>query len=347
MKVVVIGASGNVGTALLRAVAGKGWELIGVARRRPDGRPYSAVRWVECDIGAAGAVPTLTRACADADAVVHLAWAIHPRAGEPPMRRTNTVGTANVLRAAAGVPHLVCASSVAAYTPADRWCLVPEDWPCGGVPGSAYSTGKAALETQLDAFAARRPAVRLTRVRPCGVVQRDAAAQLGDWLLGPWFPRGLLRVAHLPIPLWTKLRLQLVHADDVAQAIRLILEQRAAGAFNLATRPVLRAGDLAAALRGARVPVPLRLLTGSAWLGWRLGLQPLHPGWLRLADRVSLVDTSRAEKELGWSPRYDATSGVTELLTAMGNGHQGPSDPLAPRGERIRLGRPSHQSQRP
>jgi nucleoside-diphosphate-sugar epimerase len=46
------------------------------------------------------AVRTLSAAFADADAVVHLAWAIHPGTGDPPMHRTNAVGSANVLLAA-------------------------------------------------------------------------------------------------------------------------------------------------------------------------------------------------------------------------------------------------------
>jgi UDP-glucose 4-epimerase len=345
MKVVVTGASGNLGTALLRAVAGEGWELVGVSRHRPETSPYAAVRWVECDLGAAGALPALTEACAGADAVVHLAWAIHPRTGEPPMHRTNAVGTANLLRAAAGVPHLVCASSVAAYTPADRWRRVTETWSVAGVQGSAYSADKAELEAQLDAFGQRHPGVRVARIRPCAVVQRDAAAEYWNWLLSPWLPRRLLGHRWLPVPLWTQMRLQVVHADDVAQAIRLILTRRATGAFNLATEPVLRATDLAAVLGGVRVPLPLRLLTVLAWASWRLGLQPLHPGWLRLADRACLVDTDRA-RDLGWSPRHDAASTVAELVAAMREGHAGASPPLAPPRGPVRLGRPSHQSQR-
>jgi UDP-glucose 4-epimerase len=249
MKVVITGASGNVGTALLRALAGE--ELVGVARRCPDtaAAPYSSARWVTCDLGAADAPSVLRAVCAGADAVVHLAWAVHPRSAEPAMRRTNATGSEHLLAAvaAAGVPHLVCASSVAAYRPAGRWRRVTEAWPCAGVPGSAYSAGKAALEAMLDEFAGRRTDVRVARIRPCGIVQRDAAAELGSWLLSPLVPPRVLGRRWLPVPLWPGLRLQLVHADDVAQAIRLILTERAAGPFNLAADPVLRAADVAGA----------------------------------------------------------------------------------------------------
>jgi UDP-glucose 4-epimerase len=349
MRVVVTGASGNVGTAFLRTVAGTGWDVTGVVRHRPDAAvaPYSSARWVRCDIGGPDAMRVLAEACVGADAVVHLAWAIHPRTGQPPMDRTNIVGTANVLRvvADAGVPHLVCASSVAAYSPGGRSRRVTEDWARGGVRGSAYSTGKAALEGQLDVFEQQNPAVRVARIRPCGVVQRDAAAEFSDWLLSPWVPRRLVGPGWLPVPLWPGLRMQLVHTGDVALALRLILERRANGPFNLAGEPVLDSRELARAVGRPRLPLPLPVLAGSAWVGWRLGLQPLHPAWLRLADQASLVDTEHARRTLGWTPRHPADDTVAELVAAIRAGHRGASDALAPPRDRVRFGRPSHQSQ--
>lgn len=350
MKVVVTGATGNVGTALLRS-SGNGPDLVGIARRRPPrGRePYDRARWVACDIGDPAAATLLPKAFAGADVVVHLAWAVHPQRTDPPLTRTNATGTANVLRAVteAGVRHVVCASSAAAYTPAARWSRVDEQWPCGGLSTSAYSRGKAELEAQLDAFERRQPAVRVARIRPCAVVQSDAAAEMGDWLFGRWLPRAVLGRPGVPVPLWNGLRLQLVHAADVAAAIGSIVEQRATGAFNLAADPVLTATGLAAVFGGFRVPVPHRVLTVGAGMSWRLGVQPLHPAWLRLADRACLVDAGRAARELGWTPRYDAVAACAELAAAMRAERSGPSAPLAPEHPAFRLGRPTHQSQRP
>lgn len=331
MKVVVTGASGNIGTALLRE---RSWEIVGVSRRRPD----TGLPWVQCDLGDSQAVGILTDALRGADVVVHLAWAIHPRTDDPDMYRTNVAGTDNLLRAvaAAGVPHLVCASSVAAYAPGGSF--VDESWPCTGVPGSAYSATKALMESQLDAFSLRNPSTGIARIRPCGVVQGAAAAEFRSWLLSPLIPAGILGRRWLPIPLWPGMRLQITHSDDVAQAIRLIIAQRATGPFNLAGEPLLPAGELAGLFGGPRVPVPLSLLMAAAWLGWRVGVQPLHPGWLRLADRASTVDSSRARRELGWSPEHDAGAAVRELVASMRS--------LGP-GEKLRFGRPSHQSQSP
>lgn len=350
MKFVITGASGNVGTALLRALRGDDREIVGIARRAPDREvePYAAVRWMPCDLGATDAAEILRAACTGADVVVHLAWAIHPRRGDPPMRRTNLIGTENVLRAVAeaAVPQLVAAFSCAAYAPAERWRRVSEEWPVSGVLGSAYSMSKAALETQLDRFEARHPEIRTARLRPCGIAQAEAAAELADWILPPWLPRRLIGTRLSPVPLWRDFRLQLVHSSDVAAAIRRIVQRRAAGAFNLAAEPCLGADALAAMFGGFRLPAPRRALDAAAWVGWRTGLQPLHPAWLTLADRACLIDSAKARRELGWAPHFGASDICAELVAAMRAGQPAHSPPLAP-ARTAMAGRPSHQSQRP
>ena len=128
MRIAITGASGNVGTALLRRLhrantEGAALEVVGISRRAPDPSqaPYAGVRWHEADVGQPGGTD-LERAFAGVDAVVHLAWQIQPNHDLAALYRTNVTGTANVLDAAgsAGVGHVVCASSVGAYSPADK-----------------------------------------------------------------------------------------------------------------------------------------------------------------------------------------------------------------------------------
>ncbi|MGW4113611.1 NAD-dependent epimerase/dehydratase family protein [Actinosynnema sp. NPDC004786] len=335
MRVVVTGASGSVGTALRRVLADAGDTVVGIARRIPAASPD----WVSCDLGAPAAEVVLARAFEGADAVVHLAWAIQPTPGEPDMRRTNITGSTHVLRAAgrAGVPHVVVASSVAAYTPTSG--PVDEGWPCGGVPGSAYSRQKAELERLLIG----RDGVAV--VRPCAVVQPDAGAEVDRWVLGPFLPGRLLGRPWLPVPLWPGLTAQVVHAEDVARAIRVILAHRATGPFNVAADPPLGARELASVFGGFLVPVPFAVLLALAWPTWRVGVQPAHPGWLRLAARAPLVDCTRV-RALGWEPRHPPAAALSEFVAAVAEG-RGTWGPLAPRGavRWPRLGRPAHQSQ--
>lgn len=351
----ITGASGNIGTALLRELA-PSWEVTGVARRIPDvaAEPYARASWLQLDVGEPGAAEPLAAAFDGADAVVHLAWAISPAWGEPAMGRTNEDGTRHVLDAAAkaGVGHVVCASSVAAYGPGPREEKVAEGFPRTGISASAYSRGKAELEEVLDAFVEAHPEIEVARIRPCAVLQRGAAGEFTRWLLGPVIPPGLLGGRLLPVPLWNGLRVQAVHADDVASALRLILEQRAIGPFNLAAPDVLDATALARLFGGLRVPLRKSVARWVARFAWTAGLQPLHPGWLELADQAALIDTTRAELVLGWSPRHSTADTLAELLDGLRAKATGASPPLAGAATGLRsrvraLGRlrPTHQSQ--
>jgi UDP-glucose 4-epimerase len=355
MRVVVTGASGSVGTAMLRTVPDAGWSVGGLARRRPESgqSPYDAADWCTCDVGDSTAVELLAKAFDGADAVVHLAWAIQPLAGDPPRSRTNVQGSRHVLEAVvrAGVRHLVCGSSSAVYARAPRWTYVDERWPRTGLPGSGYSQDKAALERLLDEFASRHRGITVAVVRPAGVVQRDAGAEIARWTMSRLLPSGMVGRRWLPFPLWRGLRAQVVHADDVARAIWRIVTMGAVGGYNLAASPVLTHRDLGTILGGFPVAVPRRLLAAAAWPTWRVGLQPVHPGWLAMADRACLVTTTRAQHDLGWDPAYDATAALAEFVDGVRLGAGTASPPLRPesghglrdRLRSVRWGRPSHQ----
>src|SRR5687767_13676789 len=131
MRIVVTGATGNVGTALLRALAAdeRVEEIVGLARRLPDWR-NPRTRWVRADVASDPLEPHL----AGADAVVHLAWAIQPSHDERELERVNLVGSKRVFEAAAqaGAGALVHASSVGVYSPGPKDHRVDESWPKDG-----------------------------------------------------------------------------------------------------------------------------------------------------------------------------------------------------------------------
>ena len=134
--VVITGASGNVGTALLRRLGGAGHELVGLCRRPPDAvSPYDRATWRALDLADEAAEGALTDLVAGADAVVHLAWGFQPSHDVGYLERVGVAGTRAVVRAAgrAGVPHLVHMTSVGAYSPASDGVRVDESWPTGGV----------------------------------------------------------------------------------------------------------------------------------------------------------------------------------------------------------------------
>src|SRR4051812_14504813 len=270
LKVAVTGASGNVGTALLRRLtapdAGVA-EVRGLARRqRPDTAPYDGVDWHLTDLGQADSDKLLARFLDGVDAVVHLAWALQPGRRPEQLRQVNVEGTRRVVRAAvaAGVGHVVHMSSLGAYAAGGGNRQVTEDWPTTGIPSSQYSRDKSDAERVVREVVGRHPGTTLTVVRPTLVLQPQAASEIGRYFLGPLLfsaarllPGPVARVLPLPLP---GVRVSFVHADDVADALERMLDRRAPGPFNLAAEPLMNAEDVARALGTVRLPVPAFLL---------------------------------------------------------------------------------------
>ncbi|TDQ00741.1 NAD-dependent epimerase/dehydratase family protein [Labedaea rhizosphaerae] len=336
MKIVVIGASGNVGTAVLDALheSGSGDDSVhAIARRRPEPLPpYAHTSWHEVDIADPRASGRLEEVFAGADVVVQLAWAIQPNHDRQALRDTNVDGSRRVFDALAraGVPHLVYVSSIGTYAPAVTSAPVDEQWPATGVRSSMYSTDKAAVETYLDEFERRHPATTVTRLRPALVMHRAAAEEIQRFFIGP-VPRALFKVlrrGRLPmVPLPGALRMQVVHAVDLAAAVVAAIRTRLPGAVNIATDPVLSAEDLAQLVGKRLVPMPARLLRPIVHGAWRLRAVPVSPGWLDLAMRVPVMSTRRARTELGWEPKVTARAAVQDLLEGLAQGAGQPASP--------------------
>lgn len=343
MKLVIVGASGNVGTAILRALgkSAEPWEVVAIARRVPrrtPPAPYDVARWMAVDVGGPDddeIVAALARAMSGADAVIQLAWIIQPNHERESLRRTNVRGTSRVLAAArlAGVPHVVVASSVGAYAPCDDELDHDESWPIGGVPSSEYSVDKAVVEGMLDDHERDHPSVLITRLRPALIFQRAAGAQIMRNFMLPAVPGWAFR-GHLPVlPFPSRMRLQAVHADDVARAYLAAVREWPGGAFNIAADDVLEQPQLASLLAGRRsIPVPQQLVRGSVWAAWNARVVPASPGWLDMAEASPRLSTERARSVLGWEPRLSAYDTVAEVFEGMAEGAGTASPPLRPRG---------------
>jgi UDP-glucose 4-epimerase len=333
VHVVVVGATGNVGTALLRALEmnAEVRSVLGVARRIPTapggGAALSKVVWHAADIS----VDSL-QFVSGADAVVHLAWLIQPSRDERVMYATNVDGTRRLVDAVVShrVPSLVYASSVGTYAPAPKSPRQDESWPATGIETSTYSRHKAAVEAMLDDVGERHPALRMVRLRTSLVFQRAAASEVHRLFLGsrmPWHLPRLLRV----VPGLDRLSFQASHADDIADAYVRALTRDVHGAFNIAAEPVLTPRRLADAVGGRVLPMPEPLLRAAVRASYAGRVQPSEPGWLDMATRTPVMATDRARRELGWGERVSAIDALTELLDGIGDGAGHPTPALAPR----------------
>jgi UDP-glucose 4-epimerase len=328
MKVVVTGATGNAGTSTVRALSESREidEIVGLARREPAWtQPKTS--WVEANILNAD----LGAIFAGADAVIHLAWAIQPSRDAMTLERINVEGSRRVFEAvaAAGVPKLIHASSVGAYSRGPKDREVDESWPTEGTSSSFYSRHKVAVERELDRFEAGNPETRVVRLRPALIFKDEAATEIRRLFVGPFLPNFLLRRHLLPaLPRIERLRFQAVHSEDVGRAYLRAVLADVGGAFNIAAEPPLSSEEMAERIGVRSFPVPYRVVRRLADLGWRMRLQPTPPGWLDMAQNVPLISSDRARAELGWEPRHSGVEALEELLDGLRKGQGASTPPL-------------------
>jgi UDP-glucose 4-epimerase len=330
MRIVVTGATGNIGTALVRALAAdtRITHVTGLARRHPTWHPEH-VTWVEADVTSAELVPVFT----GADVVVHLAWAFQPSHDPLETWRVNVGGSERVFQAVvdAGVPALVHASSIGTYASGPKEFGVDESWPTDSLPTAAYGREKAYVERLLDGVEAANPHLRVVRLRPGFIFQEAAAMEQLRIFAGPLFPPGWAKLGHLPfVPRTPGLRLQVLHAADAAEAFHLAATRDVRGAFNVAADPPIGPDELASVFGARVVPVPKWLLRGATAVSWHLRLQPTPPQLVDLALSVPIMDTTRARTELGWTPRYSSLDALRALARGMEEQLGAATPPLAP-----------------
>ncbi|MEA2716133.1 MAG: hypothetical protein QOI99_450 [Actinomycetota bacterium] len=328
MKVVVTGATGNVGTSVVEVLARDAEvdEIVGIARRPTSWRPPKT-RWLTLDV----ARDDLHDAFAGAFAVIHLAWLFSPTRKPLVTWRNNVLGSLRVFDAvaAAGVPALIHASSVGAYSPKTHdGQRVDESWPTHSLPTAAYGREKAYLERVLDAYEQTHGGIRVVRMRPCFLFKPESAAEQRRIFAGPLLPARMVGRKWLPVvPDVAGLAFQALHTADVADAYRLAATRPVRGAFNLSAEPVITPTVLGRIFRARTVPMSATAMVAATAAAFRARLAPAPPELVELFLSLPVLDSDRAERELGWAP---ARSGVDALEALLEGWRTGASLPTAP-----------------
>jgi nucleoside-diphosphate-sugar epimerase len=327
LVVAVTGPTGTFGFGLLPLLQADARiaHVAGIARRPfdPADHGWTKMAYRRGDVRDRA---SLEQAFRDADVVVHLAFLITGTASRATIRAVNVDGTLNAGRAAAaaGAKRFVFASSVAAYGfHADNPVGLTEEWPTRPAARLFYAREKAELEDLLGDEAARHAGLDLYMLRP-SIVLGPHTVGGKDLRLGPLTPlvsrlAGRVRALRLPLPAPVpRLPVQFVHEEDVGQALSLcVLGAGPPGAYNIAGDGVVSTTEVVRELGFAPVPVPGRLVRGPARAVAALGALPLVPpatAWAEVLSHPAIMDTTKAKRELGWSPRFTGLEALRDTL---------------------------------
>jgi nucleoside-diphosphate-sugar epimerase len=324
LTVAVTGPTGEIGQTFIRALEqaeGVG-EIRGMARRPfdPESMGWERTTYVQGDILDRSAVDELV---AGADVVVHLAFIIFGDAKET--RLNNLEGSRNVFAAtaASGAARLVYTSSVAAYGfhPENPLPLTEEVAPDGS-ESFYYSAQKAELEGAMwEALEGTSTAAYVFRPSIVGGPESPALIEHLPYVQAsaalPASLRRLVDAVPTPAPVLPDfgVPLQLVHAEDVAEALVAgVLGRGEPGIYNLAAPGEITLGDLAREMGWHSVRLPKATVDLTGVLVERFPFTPAGMQWVQALRVPVVMDTTKARRELDWEPSYDALATLRETV---------------------------------
>ncbi len=306
--VAVTGVSGYFGRLLLPLLEAETsvTRVVGIDRRPPAAGTWSKLDFHQADLRQAEFETLLD----GVDVVVHLAFVLMRLPGARDLDSINVQATQRLCRAAVscGVRKLVVTSSVVAYgLHADNPIPLTEDSPLRPNRGHYYSEAKAINENFLESLAQEQAAMVVTRLRPCTVIGPQAdKGQMASMLA----PTAIVVRGYDP-------PIQLLHEQDLAQALLLAILKDLPGVYNVTSDEPLTLRQLSA-LRGGRViELPFGVVRGLLGLLWALRQSAFAPEWADLS-RFPIVASNAKLKAAGWKPRYNTAQAYLSLLAAHG-----------------------------
>lgn len=312
-RVLVTGATGFVGRALVAALAARGTAVVAAARRPTEAaRPGVA----DVTVGEIGPETDWRTAVAGCDAVVHCAAHVHVAperalAEATVFDRVNHLGSAALFAAAAaaGCRHVVFLSSITVL--GDATAGRPFDDEAPPNPRTPYAWSKLAAERAL-AKAARMSPVRLTMLRPPLVVGPGVGGNL----------RALARLADTPLPLpfaGVPNRRTLLSLDNLVGAILRVLDRPPNGPdarpFALGDVATLSTADIVRHLRTG-FGRPVRLFGVPPALPEVLGRLVRRPGLHRRLFGDLEVSSERFRVAFDWADRTTTEAALVAAATS-------------------------------
>jgi UDP-glucose 4-epimerase len=290
-KVVITGIAGRLGQALARHMH-RDWDVIGIDRRKLETLPPD-VEFHQVDIRRRKAEDIFR--CHKIDALIHLNIMHDPRQSTAEHHDFNLIGTQKLfdLCNQHNVPKIVLLSSANVYgpDPANNQFLT-EEAPLMAGQRLGFMRDLIALDMYASSFFWRYPQIETVILRPVHLVGEVRNA-----------PSNFLRLKTVPTVLGYDPMIQLLHIEDLIEAIKLSLRPGIRGIYNIAGPGQLPLSELLRALGRTRVPVPEPLARGLFGALWRARISSFPIEELEYLKHICMVDDSRARQDLGYLPR--------------------------------------------
>ena len=309
MTTLLTGASGFVGSAVLRALLASGHEVRVLLRETSDRRNLEGldVEIVTGDLCDRASLDPALRGC---EALFHVAadyriWTRNPAT----IYKNNVTGTRQILEAAGevGVTRIVHTSSVAALGLPKNGGAGDEETPVtlADMIGH-YKRSKFLAEEEVRRLVAQ--GLPVTTVNP--------SAPVGPRDIKPT-PTGqmIIEAASGRMPVYVETGLSVVHVEDVAKGHLLAFEKGeigrryVLGGENLTLRQILEKIADITGRSGPKFCVPHNFILPIAaiaetWTRLSSGDQPfVSIDSVRMSKKRMFYSSERAQKELGYSPR--------------------------------------------
>ncbi len=293
-KIVITGIAGRLGRLVARRLhRDGGCRVVGIDRREFKGKPRD-IEHVQVDLRSKKARDVFR--AGDVRALVHMGVMHDPRMSEADHHSWNVQGTARLLDACAsyGVPKVIVLSSANVYGPRpDNPQFLTEDAPL--MAGQHFPAIRDLIEVDMlaSSFFWKQQDCETVILRPVHILGGVHNA-----------PSNYLRLPYVPTLLGFDPMVQVIHEDDVVEAILCALKPGVRGIFNVVGPGEVPLSTILRELGRPTIPVPHPLAKPVLTALWRGKLTSFPVPELDHIRYVCMVDGTRARETLGFRPRH-------------------------------------------
>ena len=304
-KVVVTGIGGRLGRLLARRLHRSGdYEVIGIDRRPISDLPKD-IEHLRVDIRSKRARDVFRNGV---DALVHMGLMHNPRRSTSELHTWNVLGTSRMLEYCAdfNVAKVVVLSSADVYGPRpDNQQFLSEEAPLMGAVDFPEIRDLIEVDMQATSFfwRSKGSATETVVLRPVHILGqvKNAASNY-------------LRLPRVPVMMGYDPMIQVVHEQDVVEALVLSLRSGVHGVFNITGPTEVPLSVLLDELGKQTVPLPLSIFRPLVKMAWKLRLTSFPAPELAHIRFVGMVDGTRAREVMGFESRFGLPETVRAVL---------------------------------